>query len=276
MTKRDRMMILGVLAVVLLGGFWFFVLSPQRKAATKAQAALSGAQTELAAAQQKLSAGQKAQADFRRDRTTILKLGRVVPETDDIPTLLTQLQAIADKNHVGFQDYSVSPNAGASSTSTGAVTSTTPTESTSTSASSTNATAPLFPPGSVSIDGGLGRTPIQLTLKGTYANLENYLQAVERFAVLSQEQSSTKGRLMVVDAFGYVVAPNTTSNDSGTGKPTAEPRHPKLLATLNASIYFAPPLSAPSASAAAATPGVTTPAGSTSTSTGTAAIGSLR
>lgn len=269
MKKNDLLMVLVVAGVAVLGAFWFLLLTPQQKKASDAKAALATAQTDLAAAQQKVTAGRQAQDDFRRDRTTILKLGRVVPETDDIPTLLTQLQALADKYHVRFDDYSVSASGGASSTSTGATTATTPT---STGTASTDATAPLFPPGSVSMSGGLGRTPIELALVGEYTDLQNYLRAVERFAVISAEHSSTTGRLMVVDAFSYALAadhPNQKIKNLWEV-------HPDLSATLTASVYFAPPLDAPTASATGSSSGTATPSTSTSTSTGTATIGSLR
>jgi type II secretory pathway component PulM len=50
MTKRDRLMVLTVLAVVLVGGFWFLILSPQRKAASAAEAQLGTATVALEAA----------------------------------------------------------------------------------------------------------------------------------------------------------------------------------------------------------------------------------
>ncbi|MEN0012675.1 MAG: hypothetical protein AAGC46_04880 [Solirubrobacteraceae bacterium] len=265
-------MILVVASVALLLGFYFAVLSPQKKKETAAKSALASAQQALTTAQQKLTAGRQAQDDFRRDRTTIVKLGRVVPETDDIPTLLTQLSAIADKYHVEFADYSVSTSASSTSTGASTVTPTTPT-STSKGNGSTNATAPLFPPGSVSISGGLGRTPIELELNGTYANLEKYLRAVERFAVIEGKHSSTTGRLMVVDAFGYEFAADKANAKI---KNVWEP-HPRLKATLDASIYFAPPLDVPSAASASAAVATTPSAtASGSSSTGTATIGSLQ
>jgi len=269
MKKNDRIMILVVASAVLLLGFYFLLLSPQHKKAADAVAALDTAKADLTAAQQKLTAGQQAQEDFRRDRTTIVKLGRVVPETDDIPTLLTQLQSLADKYHVTFKNFQVNAAAGASSTSVGGVTTTTP--SASGGDGSTNATAPLFPPGSVSIAGGLGRTPIEVDLVGTYNDLEDYLRAVERFAVVSGEHSSTTGRLMVVDAFAYQFAPD----DADAKIKNIWEIHPKLTATLNASVYFAPPLQAPSA-AAASSAIATTPTAATSSSTGAATIGDLR
>ncbi len=284
MTKRDRLMLLAVLSVALLGGFWMLVLSPQRKAAADAAARVTAAQTALDAARQQVSAGRAAQQAFRRDRTTIVKLGRVVPETDDIPTLLTQLQALATKEKVKFKAYAIdSAGASAATTATGSETDTTAAQNvgTQTGNGSTQAIAPLFPPGSIEIAGGLGRTPISLEFEGTYFQLERYLRAVQRFAVLSQKSSKTNGRLMIVDGFAYKAADEVTeeSNDAKAKIMKNYEKQPKLLATLSASVYFAPPLETPSASSAAAG-STATPAGATAapsgSSTGTAAIGGVQ
>lgn len=270
MTRRDRIMILTVLSVVLLGGFWMLILSPQRKAAAEAEGNLATAKQSLAAAEAKLTAGRAAQQAFRRDRTTIVKLGRVVPETDDVPTLLTQLEALARKENVTFSDYRIEASAATPSTASAATTAPIagtagPTEE---KESSTDATAPLYPPGSVEIAGGLGRTPIKVTILGTYFELERYLRSVQRFAVLSAKQSQTKGRLLIVDAFVYAPQERTKIKTPS----------PDLKAELTASVYFAPPLVTPGAGSAAATPGAPSaaPAAATTTSTGTAAVGGLR
>jgi Tfp pilus assembly protein PilO len=266
-------MLLGIAAALLVVGFWFFVLSPQRKAAADAKAKLVTAQQAFSAAQLKVTSGRNAQTAFRRDRTTIVKLGRVVPETDDIPTLITQLQTLAAKEKVIFVKYNLDSGGIGSTSASSTVAGTTPTNTVGTQVgdSSTATVAPLFPPGSVSISGGLGRTPIALELQGSYFELQNYLRSVQRFAVLAQKRSTTNGRLMVVDGFSYEFAPD---KDKAKYK-NAELLQPKLKATLSASVYFAPPIDTPSASAGASG---TTPstASSGSTSTGTAAIGGLQ
>ncbi len=132
MTRRDRLMIMTVLGVALLVGFWMMVLTPQRKAAADAQTQVETAKTALTAAQSKVTSGKRAQEAFRKDRATILKIGRAVPETDDIPTLITQLETIAKKYDVYFIKYTVSANPGGG----GSAASTTTTPSSSASASS--------------------------------------------------------------------------------------------------------------------------------------------
>lgn len=271
MTKRDRMMLIGVLAVVLLGGFWFLVITPQRKAAADVQSRLTAAQNDLSSAQSKLSAGKAARDAFQRDRTTVIKLGRVVPQSDDVPTLLLQLEALAKRENVKFTKYAINNSGGAGADS---ATATTPNVQEGTA--STDAVAPLYSPGSVETTGGLARTPITITLVGKYFDLEQYLRAVQRFAVLSAKRTTTNGRLIIVDGFAYTPGALATGQTDDQAKKRKKGDSPTLTATLAASVYYAPPLQTPKASGTAAgSPSAPADAAS-STSTGTATVGALR
>lgn len=278
MTKRDRMMVLAVLAVVLVGGFWFLVLTPQRKAASEAETKLSTATAALDAAKQRLTAGREARDAFRRDRTTIIKLGRVVPESDDIPTLLTQLETLAKREKVEFTSYSIDASGAASSSGAGAASTGAATATAAKGTRSTDTVAPLYTPGSVEVSGGLARTPIAIKLRGEYFHLERYLRAVQRFAVLSAKTTSAKGRLIIVDGFSYQPIVEEAKTDANGDPIVSKKKSPKLNASLSASVYYAPPVSTPSATASGgAAPSATPAAGATpATSTGAAAVGGLR
>jgi Tfp pilus assembly protein PilO len=264
MTQRDRIMISVVLLVVLLGGYWMLLLSPKRKAAAAATTKLTAARQTLDDAQSKLTTGQQAQARFRNDRATVVRLGRVVPTSDDAATVLVQLQQIGKETGVDFVSYEINGSAAAASasTTTSDPTPTTPTQ-TDTGTGSTAAVAPLYAPGSAQISGNLARTPIQLTLNAPYFKLEKFLRAVQRFAVISSDQTRAKGRLMIVDGVGF--APYTAP---GVPKGT-------LQATVVASTYYAPAIASPT-DPSSGTATATTPTAAPATGASTAAIGSLR
>lgn len=258
-------MISVVLLVVLLGGYWMLLLTPKRTAAKDAQARVATAQIALDAARSQLSSGQAAEDSFRRDRATVVKLGRVVPGTDDPGTVLVQLEAIAKRENVLFSSFSIergTPSATAPTTST-TTESTTATAGDADAGKSTSAVAPLYPPGSMQISGGLGLTPIKITLEAPYFKLERYLRDVQRFAVLSAKNRRTNGRLFIVDGINYKPIEDAVKAASGT-----------LQAEVYASVYFAPPIETPTAATGgtAVTPGTT----SGTTSTPPASIGSLR
>ncbi len=260
MTQRDRTLLAVVMFIALAGGYWFLLLAPKRQAAADAESKVTAAQQSLQAAQQRLSSGQAAQERFRKDRQTVVKLGRVVPTTDDTPTVLTQLSAIARKHDITFLAYTLASE-GSSAPSSVTETSGSPVVSED-EPSSTDAVAPLYPPGSVTMDGGLGRTPLTIQLRGSYFDLERFLRAVQRFAVLSENTERTKanGRLFIVDGINY--AP--IEGEGGAGMLTAE---------LHASVYFAPKLETPATSATGVDPAapVVEPAAG-----GAAALGGIR
>jgi Tfp pilus assembly protein PilO len=261
MTQRDRIMISVVLLVVLLGGYWMLLLSPKRKAASAATTKLAAARQTLDDAQSKLTTGQQAQARFRNDRATVVRLGRVVPTTDDAATVLVQLEAIGKQTGVDFQSYQINGAAASSSaTTTSGSTATTP-ASTPTGTGSTAAVAPLYAPGSGQVDGNLARTPIELVLHAPYFKLEKFLRAIQRFAVISSDQTRAKGRLMIID--GVAFEPDTGKNNNGM-----------LTATVVASTYYAPAIDSPSDPSD--TSSTATPAATPSTGASTAAIGNLR
>lgn len=250
-------MITGVIFVVLAAAYWFLLLTPKRDSAASAQQEVQVARQSLTDAQQRLTSGQEAQKRFRRDRATVLRLGRVLPATDDTPTVLTQLDAIARKHDIVFTSYAVEGGGGAGAAPAAPAPTTPAPEG---EAKSTAAVAPLFPPGSETTGGGLGRTALKIELRGTYFDLERFLREVQRFAVMSEsgDNARAKGRLFVVDGVNY--------------KPQGEDGK-SLEAELFASTYFAPAIdtpAAPDAGAAGIAPPVTT------TTSGTAAIGGLR
>lgn len=258
MTQRDRLMITVVATLVLLAGYWMLLLTPKREEAADAETQVNVARQTLTTAQQRLSTGQEAQKRFRRDRATVLRLGRVLPASDDTPTVLTQLDAIARKHDITFTSYAIEGGGDGGSAASAAPAPTTPAGQG--EASSTAAVAPLYPPGSSSTGGGLGRTPLKIELTGTYFDLERFLRDVQRFAVMSAkgDDASAKGRLFVVDGVNYQPDPAKAG---------------RLKAELYASTYFAPSIEAP----ATPDPGTGTGAAPVTPATsGTAAIGGLR
>lgn len=270
MTTKDRRMLMVILAVALLGGFYMFVLKPRQAAVKDAQAQVDAAEQTLAAAKDQATSGKAAQEAFQRDRATLLKIGRVVPENDDIPTLQVQLLRLAKKEKVFVTEFTLT-GSGSTGGSAGATSVTTPNSTTPTGTGSTDAVAPLYPPGSVQMAGGLGRTPIEIKLKGEFFQLERFLRAVQRYAVISSTRREARGRLLVVDGFSY------EGSDRVVGTKRAEANRFKtttyLKAKLVASVYFAPPVATPStnsAGAAAAPPTGATPGAASATGTATA------
>ena len=92
MTARDRLVIVAVLVAASLAGFWFLGLAPKRKESASLQTQIQAANTRLTVAQQKASQGETAKKRYDKDYADIARLGKAVPKSDALPSLLYQLQ----------------------------------------------------------------------------------------------------------------------------------------------------------------------------------------
>src|SRR5262249_49614775 len=94
-TVRDRLVIVAVLVAAALAGFWFVGLAPKRKEATDLQAQITTERQQLVDAQQKAAAARQAKASYRTDYADVAMLGKAVPKSDALPSLIYQLQTAA-------------------------------------------------------------------------------------------------------------------------------------------------------------------------------------
>jgi hypothetical protein len=99
---RDKKLIAALLPAILIAGYWFLFLSPKREEASKTG-------TDLAAAEKKRDeavarAGQLTQAkqNYASDYETVVRLGKAIPPSVDMPTLLVQLDRAARGTGIDF------------------------------------------------------------------------------------------------------------------------------------------------------------------------------
>ena len=103
MTTRDRLIIVVVLVAAALGGFWFVGLAPKHKAASDLQVQIVTAQKKLADAEQMATQARKAKASYDDDYAAVATLGKAVPKSDALPSLLYQLQSAAHDARIDFE-----------------------------------------------------------------------------------------------------------------------------------------------------------------------------
>jgi Tfp pilus assembly protein PilO len=211
MTARDRIIIVAVLVVASLAGFWFLAISPKRKDATDLQSKIDVATQQLAQAEQSAAQARHAKARYDADYGEVATLGKAVPKNDALPSLLYQLQSAAHNARVNFTSLKV--------TSTGTPTST-PAAATATAAQSANpsaATAPAaatqaasatLPPGAVVGSAGFPTMPFSFVFDGSFPDMQSFLRDVQRFVRVKGGKVDVSGRLLSVDAFSLVPGPN--------------------------------------------------------------------
>jgi Tfp pilus assembly protein PilO len=102
LTDRDRKIVLLLVPVLLIAAYWFLLLSPKREEATTAAATLTEQTDRRDAAQARVDSLSNAKTDFAADYGEIVRLGKAVPPTVDMPTILVQLDAAARGTKIVF------------------------------------------------------------------------------------------------------------------------------------------------------------------------------
>jgi Tfp pilus assembly protein PilO len=197
-------MITVVLVAVLIGGGWFMLLAPQREQADKLGSQLSAQRAELDTALAEIAAGLQAKQGYGHAYATVARLGVAVPDDDDVPSLLLQVQQAASAAKVDFRVL----KAGQAS----AVAAPAPTPPASGTASSgatpAAAAAPAaLPPGVAVGAAGFPTMPFDLQFSGRYFRLSDFVGRLEHFLVVRNRAVSVSGRFMTIDGIGLDAAP---------------------------------------------------------------------
>lgn len=211
MTARDRIIVSVVLGAAILAGFWFAVLGPKRNEAHGLDAKVSAAQQRLTQAESKAGEAQRAKQRYEQDYATVARLGKAVPATDGVPSLVYQLESAAHGARIDFHSVQLgSPATGGTST-------------TSPSTSSGSSSAAL-PAGATVGSAGFPTMPFTFEFDGSYFDLERMLADVQRFVTVSREDVRVRGRLLSVDGV------DLKTQDGGS----------QLQATVKATAYLLP------------------------------------
>jgi hypothetical protein len=106
LSDRDKKILLFLVPLVLVAAYWFLLLSPKREEATAASAKLTQEQDRLEAARSASSSADNAEDGFEASYATIVRLGKAIPSTVDMPSLLVQLEAAAEGTGIRFDTIS--------------------------------------------------------------------------------------------------------------------------------------------------------------------------
>jgi len=226
-TKNKTLLIAVVATAAAIAAFWFLALAPKREEATALEGKIAAKQTELQTAQQTLAGYRKAKVGYAKNYATVVRLGKAVPDDDDVRSLLVQLDAEAGGTHVDFRTIQVG--------GTGATPPAAP-------ATTGTATTPP-PPGAVSVGtAGFSAMPFTFSFKGTFANLSQFFSRMERFVTLRNEKMNVTGRLLRLESIDLQV------DQDG---------FPNIRAQIGASSYLVPETQGLTAGATSAGPAAT-------------------
>jgi hypothetical protein len=267
-----------VVALAVLGGFWFVIVSPRHKQAQAAEEKLTLAQTRLDEAKARVTAAQVAKRSYASDYSTIAELGKAVPVDDEVPSLVFQLSSAADAHKIDFRSIKLSSAGAAAATaaaqaqpapSTTTSTTTTPTTSTSTTpaaggAAGTTATAApatnlgtaALPPGAVVGPANFPLMPFSFIFDGSFFEMSSFLAELDRFTSVKGRAVSISGRLMTID---------------GISIKASRKGFPKINASVSANAFLLPADQGLTAGASASSPASASSTSSSSATPPTAA-----
>src|SRR5680860_1826738 len=110
MSRRNIYIVVGLLLVLLVAGYWFLLLSPLRAEIGTVEENITREQQELTVARTKLAQLEGIRKRAEKNRGRILELGKMLPPEPQIPSLLLQVQDLAIESGISFM--SISPNVG--------------------------------------------------------------------------------------------------------------------------------------------------------------------
>jgi hypothetical protein len=235
MTARDRLMLVGMLALAILAGGYLLVVSPERKQAAKISGEVASARQALQSAETQAAEASSARTRYASAYASLVSIGPAVPASDETPSLVYALASATHQRNVEFE--SITSGGGPSgSASTPA----------SASSASTGAASATF-----------SQEPFSFVFTGSFVDLYKLMDQLEGFT--NQTRSGTlqvNGRLLTID--GIQLAAGTPQSAAGSGSKAASKE--ELKVTVTATAYVLPPGQTPLGGASPVGPAGATPA----------------
>ena len=175
MNRTFRILLVAVVALGAVGGYWKLVLAPKRAQAADLQQQIAVQQAQLAQTQSLITTYRGARDAYETNYATVVRLGKAVPTDDDTRSLLVQLDAAAKRSGVDFETINLNASGG-----------------------SADGTA-VVAPGAINA-GTFSAMPFSFSFDGDFKTLGNLFARLERFVSLKNDQIAVSGRLLRVES----------------------------------------------------------------------------
>ncbi len=227
MTGRDRFVVIAIGVIVILGAAWLLVVSPERKQAATLSAQVSAASAQLATAEGQVANARGAQAQYAAAYASVVRLGKAVPPSEEVPSLVYQLAHASNEKNVEFASITATVAPGSSAAATPAA---------ATPAAATPAAAtPAAGASAATSDAGFTQMPFTFVFNGTFADLYHLFQQLDRATVHTTSGGLVvSGRLLTIQSIK--LAPTTNASALTAGKGGSE----QLSGDVTATAYVLP------------------------------------
>jgi Tfp pilus assembly protein PilO len=171
MSTQMRLVLGIAVTAAVVVALWMLAVAPKRQDASRLGTDLTQATARLTDANQRAATAAQARATYARDYATVAKLGKAVPVTTDVPSLVYQLETAARRAKVDFRSVT---------------------------ASDSTPSAPA-PGAAATAGGGIQPAPFSFRFVGTYFGLQRLLAEIDRFSRVSGTKVAVSGRLLTID-----------------------------------------------------------------------------
>ena len=232
MRKADRTILLAVGVLGMFAAFWFLALAPKRQEAKELEDKAAQLQLDVAAQEAIVSDGREAQADYERNFSSLVVLGKAAPADGDTPGLLEQLVSISKEAKTGFQllqqadAVEVAQPAAAETTADASTappaegeaapaTETAPEATTVSAVPATEASAASLPIGATVGSAGLGVLPYDVMFTGDFFQVADLFQGIDKMIESEAANVEVGGRLVTVNGFKMTKPDSTEPGATG-------------------------------------------------------------
>jgi hypothetical protein len=116
MSARDRKLLLLLVPVIAIVGYWFLLLAPQRQEASTAAIALTKQEKARDSAVARVTQLQSTKAAFGADYQTVVRLGKAIPTKLDMASLIVQLDSASKGTGIRFDKIAAGEDVAAAAT----------------------------------------------------------------------------------------------------------------------------------------------------------------
>ncbi len=221
--KKTNLLVGAMLLVAAVAtAFWILALSPKREEASKFDTQVTQLEGSLAQHESEIATAEEARDEFPTDYQHLVVLGKAVPSDDETPSLLVQVNHIANRAGVRFQTLKLEASGSGEAEASGPLSA-----DGGEPVSATEASASLLPLGAAIGPAGLAVMPYSLVFTGDFFKIADFIKGLDSLVKTTNEKVGVDGRLVTINGFSLA--------EDG------EAKFPSLQATFSVTTYLTPP-----------------------------------
>lgn len=246
MKSSDRVVLMVLPVIALLGGFWFLAISPKKQEASELTERVQTLEASVAEQRELASFAEAARKQFPKSYRSLISLGEAVPAETEQSSLIVQVDTLARRSKVELEaivsadggkagarlappEPTPEPEAGAEGAEgegteggEGEEAATPPPPP----VPATEAAAANLPFGATVGPAGLPVVPYTLTVRGSFFQMADFIRSMDRQVTTPGGGITINGRLVTIDGFDF-------QRDEEKG-------FPRLEGTIRVTAYVAP------------------------------------